>query len=269
MAEKTNIDSEVENRFLKDKNVQSDLAPLSSLGKIYPATSPLHGKTKIQIKAMTAQEEDILNSRAYLKQGVALDKLLSAVVIDKNIKLDELIVGDKNTILLYVRILGYGPEYNVDNMKCESCDKNFKTTIDLSTIKTRILDDVNPVEDGVNRFEFTLPRANKKVFFHLLTNKDDNEISKAEENKKKIGSIAPTPITTQIYFQVDDIEGTDVKDKMNFIKGMSAYDSKELRNYIDSITPGPIMKQEITCPYCEDVREQNVPIGAGFFWPRR
>lgn len=261
--------SDVENKFaIKDKNIQSDMFPLPSLGKVYPQNSSLYGKKNIQIKIMTAVEEDILNNRAYLKQGIALDKLLESVILDKSIKLDELIVGDKNAILLFTRIIGYGAEYNVE-MKCDNCDKNFKTNIDLSTIKIRYLDDIEPVEVGANKFLFTLPRANKKVFFHLLTNKDDTEISKVEENKKKIGGLQGAPITTQLYHQIDEIEGVEQKDKMNFIKSMTAFDSKELRNYIESITPQPLMKKEITCPLCEDTRENIVPIGAGFFWPRR
>jgi hypothetical protein len=219
---------------------------------------------------MTAVEEDILNNRGYLKQGIALDKLLAAVMIDKTVKLDELIVGDKNAILLFVRILGYGAEYNVENIKCDNCDKNFKTTIDLSSVKIKQLDEVNPIDAGTNRFDFTLPKTNKRVIFHLMTNKDDTEISKAEEGKKKTGgTVQPAPITTQLYHQIDEIEGIEQKDKMHFIKALPAIDSRELRSYIESITPGPVMEQELTCPLCEDTREYTIPIGAGFFWPRR
>lgn len=259
----------IENRFsLKDKDIQQELVILPSLGKIYSTASSLFGKKQLAIKIMSAQEEDILNNRAFLRQGVALDKLLSAVVLDKNVNLEDLIVGDKNAILLAVRIHGYGPNYSVDNLKCDACDKNFKTSIDLSSIKIRLLDEVDPVEQGTNKFLFTLPRSKKNVFFHLMTNKDDNEISKIEENKKKIGGIQSAPITTQLFHQIDEIEGIEQKDKMSFIKNMSAFDSNQLRNYIESITPQPIMKKEITCPFCDDTRENIVPIGAGFFWPR-
>lgn len=270
MSEKTNIDSSIENKLSGgSKNVQSELALLPSYGKIYPQSSPLHNRKDIPIKIMSAAEEDILNNRAYLKQRIALDKLLEAVMIDKTIDLNEMIVGDKNAILLFVRILGYGSEYSVDNIKCDNCDKNFKTTIDLSTIKIKDMSDVDPVENGVNRFEFTLPSSKRKVYFHLLTNKDDTEISKSEEGKKKVGIVAAAPITNQLYHQIDAIEGVEEKDKMFFIKSMRALDSRELRNYIESITPGPNMEQELKCPYCEDEREYTIPIGAGFFWPRR
>jgi len=263
-------EKEIENRFSRtDPNIQSELAGIPSRGKVYPKESSLHNKTSIAIKIMSAEEEDILNNRAYLKQGIALDRLLSAVILDKTAKLDEMIVGDKNAILLYTRIIGYGSEYKVDNLKCENCDKNFKATVNLGTIKIRELDDeTNPIETGINRFEFVLPRLNKKVYFHLLTNKDEAEISKIEDNKKRSGAVQPAPITTQLFHQIDEIEGVEEKDKMKFIKKMSAFDSKELRNRIESITPGPIMRQELTCPHCDDTREYIVPIGTGFFWPR-
>lgn len=262
------IDREMQNRFSKDEILPGEQAPLPSCGKIYPPESPLHCKEFIPIKCMSAAEEDILNNKSYLKQGIALDKLLSSVILDKKIKIEDMISGDKNTILMFVRIIGYGPEYDVDNIRCDNCGKLFNTTINLNKIPIKKLD-TNPIQIGINQFEFKLPKCGKNVKFHFLTTKDDAIIEKAEENKKKVrGEFPLTPITTRLYHQIDEIEGIDEKNKMKFIQEMTAYDSMQLRSHIDNITPGPTMKSEISCPHCDDIREQFVPIGVGFFWPK-
>lgn len=262
----TPLDQDVKNKFgVAPQNIMTDLAPLPSHGKIYPIGSSLHGKSHIEVKILTAREENILNNRANLRQGTAIDKLLRACIIDKTVNPDDLIVGDKNAVLLFIRIMGYGAEYKVD-MKCENCGKNFNTAINLASIKIRELEK-EPIELGTNLFKFTLPKSKKLVKFHLLTTKDDAEIDKAEEGRKK-AKLEATPITTRLYYQVDEIEGVENKDKMKFIDDMFALDSKELRQYIDATSPEPIMKSEVTCTYCDETYETLVPIGLGFFWPR-
>lgn len=268
----TELDKKLQGKFIGASGASIELkpdemAPLPSGGKVYPSTSSLHDRLYIPIRLMTAEDEDILNNKAYLKQGIALDKLTQALLMDKSIDMNELIVGDKNAILLFVRVAAYGSQYDVDLIECDKCGKNFKSSIDLAKIDIKQLS-AEPSELGLNKFDFTLPKLGKKVFFHLLTIKDDLEISKVEENKKKAGGLKAAPITTQLYHQIDEIEGVETKDKMDFIKKMPAYDSAALRGHIEEISPGPVMKSELVCPFCDDTREYNIPIGAGFFWPK-
>jgi hypothetical protein len=267
----SDVDKSIENRFKTEStdSVPQELAPIPTGGRIYPIGSPLHMRTTIPIRCMTAYDENILNNRANLKQGTALDKLIAALVVDKTIDLGELIVGDKNALLLFARIIGYGATYDVDDFKCDSCNKAFTATVHLDKLDIRKLTDA-PIEEGKNLFAFTLPKTKKVAKFHLLTAKDDAEIDQAEENKKKAKGVVlqAEPITTRLIHQIDEIEGVEAKDKVNFINNMPAYDSAAIRGHIDDITPGPVMKQDIVCKHCGDTKEQVIPIGIGFFWPK-
>jgi len=269
----SDVNKEIENRFKQEStdSNQSELSPLPSGGKIYPPSSPLHMKKTIAIRCMTAQDENILNNRSLLKQGTALDKLIAALVVDKSIDLSELIVGDKNTLLLWARIIGYGSSYEVPDFKCDSCGKSFTANVVLDKIQVKELG-ADPVEEGKNQFIYTLPRSKKNIKFHLLTSKDDAEIDQMEENKKKIKGglqLQAEPITMRLIKQIDEIEGCATeKDKVEFIKKMPAYDSVAIRGYIDEITPQPVMKQDVVCPHCGESKEQMVPLGVSFFWPK-
>jgi hypothetical protein len=268
----SDVDKSIENRFKQEPTDgnQGELAPLPTGGCIYPPNSPLYMKKTIPILYMTAEHEDVLNSRIFIKQGIVLDKLLAALVIDKSIDVGELIVGDKNAILLFARIIGYGASYEVSEMKCDSCGKSFTATVHLDKIDIRKLG-AEPIENGKNLFAYTLPRTKKIAKFHLLTTKDDAEIDEAEENKKKLKGglvLQSQPITTRLIKQIDEIEEVESKNKADFIRKMPAYDSASLRSYIDDITPGPTMKQDVVCPHCGDSKEQIIPIGVEFFWPK-
>jgi len=268
----SDTDKTMENRFKQEPTdgAQQELSPLPTGGCIYPPNSPLHMKKTIPILYMTAEHEDVLNNRVNIKQGNVLDKLLAALVVDKSIDVGELIVGDKNAILLFARIIGYGASYSVDDIKCDSCGKSFTDVVHLDKIDIRKLG-AEPIENGKNLFAYTLPRTKKVAKFHLLTTKDDAEIDEAEENKKKLKggiTLQAQPITTRLIKQIDEIEGVEDKNKANFIRKMPAFDSASLRSYIDNITPGPTMKQDIVCKHCGESKEQIIPIGVEFFWPR-
>jgi hypothetical protein len=86
---------------------------LPSKGLVYPNDNPL-SSGKVEMKYMTAKEEDILTNQAYIRKGTVLDKLLKSLIIDKKINIDDLIVGDKNSLLIASRILGYGKEYKFE-----------------------------------------------------------------------------------------------------------------------------------------------------------
>ena len=86
---------------------------LPSQGKGYPQGHPLHGKETIEIKYMTAKEEDILSSRNLLKKGLAIERLIQSVICDKNVQAKDLLVGDRNAILIAARRSAYGNIYSI------------------------------------------------------------------------------------------------------------------------------------------------------------
>ena len=91
----------------------TEIIDLPSKGKVYPQGHPL-SKGTIEIKYMTAKEEDILASQNLIRKGVVLDKLFESVVVQEGVQTGDILIGDKNAILLATRILGYGAQYDVE-----------------------------------------------------------------------------------------------------------------------------------------------------------
>ena len=112
--------------------VPTEFVELPSGGAYYPEDHPLHKQETIEIKYMTAKEEDILNSAALLKNGTAIDRMLQSVIMNKEIKIHELLIGDKNALTIAARIAGYGSDYAV-KLTCPSCFKSTDTSVDLES----------------------------------------------------------------------------------------------------------------------------------------
>ena len=247
--------------------VPVDNAPLPSQGLVYPSHSPLHGKEVISIKAMTAKEEDILMSRAYSKLGTTITELIKSCVVDKNFDPNDLLLGDRQAVLVAIRITGYGAEYKLD-IDCPACDKRGIGEFDLSTLELQRLQ-IDPVTSGLNEFSTTLPVTKKKVTFKFMTGKDEQEINTLVERRKKLlGDAAENPVTTRLAFQTLSIDNITDKNKIGtFVTNMPARDSLYLREYIRKNEPGLSMKSNYHCSHCGADSEVALPIGVSFFWP--
>ncbi len=240
--------------------------PLPSAGLVYPADSPLSGRETVDIRAMTAKEEDILTSRALIKKGTVITELLKSCLVDKNIDPDTLISGDRNAIMTAVRVTGYGADYTVD-VDCPSCSEKSKQSFKLTDLNIKRLE-INPVEVGKNLFEFKLPVSGKTIRFKFLTGKDEQEITVTSERKKKQGQQSDNLITQKLMYSVVSVEGTTDKVKVqSFIRNMPARDSLALRKFMDASEPGIDMKSWIECPNCDESSEVRLPLGVSFFWP--
>jgi hypothetical protein len=247
-------------------DVQTEIIPLPSLGKIYPAEFPLHNCERVEIRPMTAREEDILTSRALAKKGTIVTELIKSCLIDKNINVNSLISGDRNAIMVAIRVTGYGQEYDVD-IACPSCSHKYKNTFDLNSLPIKTLD-IDPIESGKNEFEFILPMSKKRITFKLLNGFDEEEINTKNEKMKKLGNQIDNLITTRLNHSIVSIDGNyNRNDIYKFVSNMKAGDSLAFRRYMDKIEPGIEMKQEATCPSCDHSEEVTVPIGVNFFWP--
>jgi len=246
--------------------VPVETVPLPSLGTVYSSDSPLFRQETIDIRAMTAREEDILTSRALIKKGTVITHLLKSCMMDKRVDPDDMLTGDRNAIMTAIRITGYGAEYNVE-VDCPACGEKSKQAFDLTGLPIKRLT-INPVAEGVNLFEFTLPVSKKKVRFKFLTGADEAELATMQERKKKQGSSADNLVTQRLMFAMQSVDGITDKTKISmFIRNMPARDSLELRRYIDSNEPGVEMKSWMDCPSCLEHSEVRLPIGASFFWP--
>jgi len=247
-------------------DIPTELVPLPSNGKVYPLDSSLHMTDTVEIRPMTAREEDILTSRALLKKGTVITELIRSCLIDRSINANDLLTGDRNALMVAIRITGYGPEYNTE-IECGECNSKMEHAFDLSSLPIKRLD-IEPVVAGNNLFEFALPYSKKIVKFRFLTGRDEEEISVMNEKQKKLGLSTESNITTNLLHSIVSIEGIEDRSKIaNFIKHMPARDSLALRNYIKNNEPGVIMRQETTCPSCSHVEEVSMPLGVNFLWP--
>lgn len=239
---------------------------LPSQGYFYPENHPL-ANGKVEVKMMTAKEEDILTNANFIKNGVVLDRLLESVLINKNIKSGDFLIGDKNAVFIGLRRLAYGDKYGPLSIKCNKCKEDSNTEIDLSQIKTKEYSFEN-LHRGDNTFEFELPTSKTKLIFKLLTSKDEAEIE-AEikvSNKLKLGN---NELTTRIRHSIVSVNGNkDPQYIKKFVENdLLSRDSLALRKYIREITPNIDLTFDFTCINCANEERVGVPLTAQFFWP--
>ena len=240
---------------MSEFKLPTEVIELPSKGLLYPEGSEL-AKGTLEMKYMTAKEEDILTNQSYIQKGTVLDKLMKSLIVSK-INYDDLLIGDKNAIMVAARILGYGKDYSFSILGEDH-------TIDLSTLENKPLNE-ELFKDGENNFEFTLPHSGNKVTFKLLTHKDEQNISRELEGLKKINKDNSPELTTRLKYLITSVEGkTESKDIREFIDNyLLARDSRALREYIKEIQPDV----ELTF-FPEGSNDRvNIPIGVSFFWP--
>lgn len=242
--------------------------PLPSAGIIYPPDSLLHNVKSLKIKAMTAREEDILASEALLKEGTAIDHLIKSCLTNKKIDVRELILGDRNALLIAIRITGYGAGYDIKT-KCKFCNTYHEENVDLSALPIKRLK-ISPYKENTNLFEFELPVTKKKVLFKFLSAKKEKEKQQQLESleKNNMGSFGGN-VTTNLEYSIHSIEGITDRNKIkHFVLNMPAYDAKSLRNFIKENEPGMDMKFNYKCKNCGSLNNDiSLPIGINFFWP--
>jgi hypothetical protein len=232
---------------------------LPSKGLLYPKENPL-SSGKIEMKYMTAKEEDILTNQNYIQKGVVIDKLLQSLIVNKDINYNDLLIGDKNAIMVAARILSYGKDY-------EFIWDGQSQNIDLSIMQNKEIDE-KLFQSGENNFSFTLPNTENQITFKLLTHGDDKKIDAEIKGLKKIDKQGAHEVTTRLAHIITSINGSEEKkDIREFVKGyLLAKDARELRNYYSKISPDVDMKVYLDT---EGGGEEvvDLPIGLNFFWP--
>jgi hypothetical protein len=228
---------------------------LPSKGLLYPEGSEL-AKGVVEIKYMTAKEEDILTNQSYIKNGTVLDKLMKSLIVSK-INYDDLLIGDKNAIMIASRILGYGKDYTFDY-------GGETHTVDLTQLENKELNE-ELFTARVNEFKFTLPHSENVITFKFLSHKDEQEIQRELDGLKKISKDNSPELSTRLKYLITSVEGKrDKKDIREFVDNyLLARDSRELRAYIREIQP------DVDLTFFPDGSNDriNIPIGISFFWP--
>jgi hypothetical protein len=243
----------------------TEIISLPSQGKCYPSDNPL-SKGTLEIKYMTAREEEILASQNLVRKGVVIDKLFESIIVEKGINVDDIVLGDKNAILLATRVLGYGPEYKIE--MTNSLGEPQEVTVDLGKVQTKEID--FELLSPENRYEFTTPHGKNKLEFKILTHGDEKKIDadiKALSRLNKGGVSAE--LTTRYRFMILSVDGqSDTQSITSFINNkFITRDTKAFREYIAKITPDINMEFDFEDEQTGETEVRSIPMGVGFFWP--
>ncbi len=253
--------------FSLDFIVPTDFVALPTKGKFYPVNHPLHNKEAVEIKQMTAKEEDILTSRTLLKKGVALDRLITSLIVDKNVNSDSIIIQDRNAIIISARISAYGPEY-ITQVNCPSCNEkvknNFNLVEKLEEETTQELTEM--VIDSRGYFNVYLPQTKWNVTCRAMNGYDEKHFVRVLENKKEG---ADAIITEQIRAMIVAVEGREDKELLDKVANfLPAGDARYLRREYKKVVPDFELKKKFSCSACSYETVMEVPLTADFFWSR-
>ena len=244
----------------QENKFPSEEIDLPSGGKLYSKDSPL-SSGKIEIKYMTAKEEDILTSQNLIRKGTVLDHLMNSVILTKEVNVDDLLIGDKNAIMIAIRILAYGPEYTVEMTNPED-GMRFTHTFDLSELPYKKIP--SDVKFDTNNFKFKLPLSKHEVVFKLLNGRDEKNIASELESLAKLNT--SREITTRLKYSIISVDDKDDDAFVNsYVDNILARDSLALRNEMIRVSPDIEMVQEIDID--GDRRDVSIPLDINFFWP--
>lgn len=255
-----------------DFSTPTEFVELPTEGRYYPEGHPLHNESVVEIRHMTAKDEDILTSRALLKKGIALDRFLRNILVDKSIDMDSLYVGDKNAILVGARVTGYGSSYDTQ-VTCPVCATTNKFSFNLDENNLYSGEefedfDITPKTDETYIIKTPVTKVDVEV--RLFTGRDEKYLGKIAETKKK-NKLPESPLTDQLHLMIVSInERTDNVTITSFIDNVSAKDARYLRQAYERIVPNIDLAQKFTCDTCDyETDQMEVPFTTDFFWPKQ
>ena len=246
----------------------TEFVELPSQGRFYPAGHPLAGVTTVEIRHMTAKDEDILMSEALLRKGLALDRLLASLLVDSSISIDDLLVGDKNALTVAARITGFGPIYT-SATSCPSCAATVEMDFDLDSLELKtgqeLPEGVSATETGT--FVFPLPTTGVSAEVRLITASTEKKMAEATLKKQKLNLPASrsTDLLKAILVSLNGVE--DVSMIHQFVDLMPVKDSRYLRKIYDHVKPDIDLTCDFICDGCSYAGEVTMPLTAQFFWP--
>ena len=236
----------------------TEVIDLPSKGLVYPKEHPL-SSGQVEIKYMTAKEEDILTSPNLIDKGIVLDKLLESIIVTEGVKLEDFVVGDKNTLLVSARILGYGKDYPITIGDEE-------VNVDLTSLKEIWIDEKNLVEPHKNEFNYTTPKGKNKIVFSILDGHMEKQLEDLNAAYAKAGQ--SRELTNRYKLIIKSIDGkTERKDIEDFVDNQfMARDSMAFREYIKSVAPDIDFTTKVKLADGSE-QEVTVPMTVRFFWP--
>jgi hypothetical protein len=249
----------------------TEFVDLPTKGKYYPEGHPLHNQETVEIRYMTAKEEDILSSATLIKNNMVIDRLLQSVLINKKIDPSYLFVGDKNALIVAARITGYGANYDTQVI-CPACYTSSEHSFDLNELNLYEggdYQDFSIEESDEGTFFVDLPMSKVRVETRLLLGKDEKYLTQLAANKKK-KNLLESPLTDQFKRIIVSVNGERERRVVEqFIDNMPALDSRHLRSAYAKIVPTIDMAQYFECSVCNHTTRMEVPLTSGFLWPDR
>ena len=249
----------------------TEFVDLPSAGRFYGTSHPLHNQETVEIRYMTAKDEDILTSQTLLRKGIALEKFLQNVIIDKSIDPGSLLIGDRNAILVAARITGYGAEYETKTV-CPGCGAKYPFSFDLNQGNVYAGDDLEGLDTTLTKrgtFVVSLPFTKVKAEIRLLTGADETAIAQSLAKRKKASALESS-LTRQLARCIVALnDDTDQNTIQRFAELMPAFDSRHIRKAIKAVTPNLDLTQDFQCSECNHEQEMEVPFTVDFFWPNR
>ena len=243
---------------MSSEKYHSEIVDLPSKGKFYPSGHPL-SSGQVELKYLTAKEEDILTSTNLIQKGVVLDKLMDSIILTKGVTHEDFLLGDLNAVMVASRILGYGKDYPL-TVTCPKCNTTTEHNVDLSQLETK--------EVPENDLTVKLPVSGKTIKVRLLTRRIEKDIQKELDSLKKIGSSVEPEATTRLRYLIAEVDGsTDQKVIRETAETMLVKDSKALREFYRSVTPDVKFESSFICSNCNEQTVLPFSIGLNFFWP--
>lgn len=216
-----------------------EIIPLPSKGDFYSSK-----KDSIKVEYLTTKDEDILTTPSLIENNTVLDIILKKKILDKDIKIEELLPGDRDAILLFLRMSAYGKTYNVE----VTDPRNgiiFPEVVDLTKLKHKVIVD-KPDNNGC--FDVFLDVRQKNVKFRLLTDVQEREIRRNADNFQKAYNAEYNEYSSlKLKSQIVSVNGNSDRGYINkFVDSLPPLDGRQLRRKILDVTPGLDMKYEFT-----------------------
>ena len=238
--------------------IPTETVELPSKGLLYPEGHPLASGT-IEMKYMTAKEEDILSNQNYIKKGTVIEKLLQSLIVTE-VEFNSILIGDIDAIMVAARVLSYGKDYKFTYL-------GNTVEVNLAALGNKEIDE-NLYTRGENEFTFKLPKSGNEITFRLLTQGDDKAIAREIEGLKKINKDNVAEVSTRLKYMITSINGSrDRADVRKYVDGfMLASDARALREKYKRVSPGIDLSTEVESLDGEQ-EVVDIPIGVTFFWP--
>ena len=249
----------------------TEFVELPSRGKGYPEGHPLRGQEVIEIRFMTAKDEDILSSETLIKKGLAIERFLQNIIVEKNIKSESVLSGDRNAILIAARKSGFGSHYET-KVTCPACGESQDVVFDLDspTIEEANIDpDLNMSETERGTFMVEAPLSKFNIEIRQLTGREEMMIAEAARTRKKKKQLESI-VSDQLKLMIVSVEGHEDRKTINmYADNIPTQDTRHLRKAFKAITPNVRITEDFECASCSHEQELEVPFGADFFWPDR